>query len=485
MASEFKLPDIGEGLAEGEIVKWLVSVGDHVEEDAPLVEVMTDKATVEIPSPRSGHILELRANEGQVVEVGTTIVIFGEPGEEPAGQPAQSPEPGSASQEERVETATATPISSTGGRPTREPEEVQASGLGGSAEVSADALAEARERARAERAAAETEAVTTPAGLPAAAGRVLATPATRRLARELSVDIRQVAGSGVDGRVMKEDVRAVAEAGPAPPPPAPAPAPATPAAAPPTRSPDVALHQGSVAAATTAGEERVPLRGLRRTIAERMVRAKTIVPHYTYVEEVDMTEVVLLREEAKAMAAERGVKLTYLPFIIRALVLALKRHPYMNASLDEEAGEIVLKRYYNVGIATATDNGLIVPVIKAADQRGVFELAAEIHRLAAAARDGSIELEDLRGGTITISSTGNLGGVLATPIINLPEVAILGVTAIRKRPMVYSDQIVARHMLNLSLSLDHRVVDGAVGAIFMQDLVKLLEDPKLQLLGGL
>jgi len=209
------------------------------------------------------------------------------------------------------------------------------------------------------------------------------------------------------------------------------------------------------------------------------------VPHYTYVEEVDMTEVVALRQEAKAKAADRGIKLTYLPFIIRALVLALKDHPYLNASLDEDAGEIVLKRYYNVGIATATDRGLMVPVVRDADGMDLFELAAEISRLSDSARDGKIALQDLQGGTFTITSTGNIGGFLATPVINIPEVAILGVTSIRERPVVRDGQIVIRHMVNLSLSCDHRVVDGSVAALFARDLAKLLEDPKLQLLASL
>ena len=229
----------------------------------------------------------------------------------------------------------------------------------------------------------------------------------------------------------------------------------------------------------------MPLRGLRRQIAERMVEATTTVPHYTYVEEVDMTEVVALRQEAKPIAAEKGVKLTYLPFIIRALVLTLKDHPYLNAMLDQGTDEIVLKRYYNIGIATSTDRGLMVPVVKNAAALDLFELAAEISRLAEAARDGSISLDDLQNGTFTITSTGNIGGFLATPVINLPEVAILGITSIRERPVVRDGRIVIRHMLNLSLSCDHRVVDGAVTALFVRDLVKLLEDPKLQLLASL
>lgn len=470
MSNEFKLPDIGEGLAEGEIVKWLVSEGDRVEEDQPLVEVMTDKATVEIPSPRAGRIAELRAAEGEVVEIGTTILIFGEDG----AAPSTSNEEGASSTESA------------------------ASGDGGAGREE-DQVAEARERARAERDAAESE------GEGAAGGPVLATPATRKLARELEVELDRVPGSGKDGRVTKEDVRAFAEGElearttPAAEPEQAAEAPAgeevgapeetaeaeAPAAAEETRAP--AASAGPEVEVETEGEEdeRIPLRGLRRTIAERMAEAKRTAAHFTYVEEVDMTEVVALREEAKPLAEEQGLKLTYLPFIVRALVIALKKHPHLNASLDEEAGELVLKKYYNIGIAVDTERGLMVPVVKGADRLGVFQLAGEIERLAGAARDGSIGVEDLRGGTFTVTSTGNIGGVLATPILNLPEVGILGVTAIRKRPVVRDDEIVVRQMMNLSLSLDHRVVDGAVGARFVRDLVKLLGDPKLQLLGTL
>ena len=485
MSDEFKLPDIGEGLVEGEIVKWLVAVGDNIDEDQPLVEVMTDKATVEILSPRAGTVVELRAAEGDIVEIGTTILVFGEGGAA-ATDPADS------------------------------------------AEVTPEDLEQAREVARAERDAIEaagTDAADTgrkPWEAPALPGGAVA-PAARRLATELGVDVGDVTGTGSGGLVTKDDIRAfadgtataakpaakspdVVEPEPEPevePKPEAEPKPeveSKPEAEPepdaepepeaepePVSEPAVEFVEplATPSPAADGDEERVAFRGLRRTIAERMVIATTTVPHYTYVEEVDMTEVVALRQEAKAKAADRGIKLTYLPFIIRALVLALKDHPYLNASLDEDAGEIVLKRYYNVGIATATDRGLMVPVVRDADGMDLFELAAEISRLSDSARDGKIALQDLQGGTFTITSTGNIGGFLATPVINIPEVAILGVTSIRERPVVRDGQIVIRHMVNLSLSCDHRVVDGSVAALFARDLAKLLEDPKLQLLASL
>ncbi len=505
MADEFKLPDIGEGLAEGEIVKWLVGVGDTVTEDQPLVEVMTDKATVEIPSPRAGTVAELTAAEGDIIEIGTTILVF-------AGGNVAAAVDGAPSHEEVVVP------------PGQGAEHSQ---------VTPDQIEQARESARAERQAAESSPERKPWEAPAIPGGAIA-PAARRLAGELGVDIASVAGTGRGGLVTKDDVRAFAAGAPArapqaaaAPPPvsvepdapqvvaeAPsspvesetaAPAAATTAAAPaaattpqptaatatatttPPAEPQSAPAPQSAAVAPAADgvEERIPLRGLRRTIAERMVIAKTTVPHYTYVEEVDMSEVVAMRQQAKPKAAGRGVKLTYLPFIIRALVLALKEHPFLNASLDEEAREIVLKRTYNIGVATDTERGLMVPVIKGADARDLFDLAAEIMRLSGEARDGKIGLDDLHGGTFTVTSTGNIGGFIATPVINLPEVAILGVTAIRERPVVRDGEIVVRHMMNLSLSCDHRVVDGAVAALFMRDLVRLLEDPKMQLLASL
>jgi pyruvate dehydrogenase E2 component (dihydrolipoamide acetyltransferase) len=474
------------------------------------VEVLTDKATVEIPSPRGGRVLQLLASEGDVVAIGATILLFAESDSETIADLGTAP-----AEVDEVPAPALPTVDEVAPPPDEPSQEIDAT----EPEEPGEDIELARELARAERTAAEAEMgdLEPPSPpSPQAEDRALATPATRRLANELGIDLALVPGSGIDGRVMKEDVQAFAEtAGAVPVETAETEDAEVPEATPPQEEPSQAIESvvadavvkevaeegaeveveevepevpAAGAPAATSGdgqEERVPLRGLRRTISERMVVAKQTAPHYTYVEEADMEQVVQLRTEAKAMAAEHGVKLTYLPFIVRALTMALKKHPYLNASLDEEAGEIVLKSYYNVGIATATEGGLIVPVIKNADSYGLFELAGEIQRLSTAARDGSIALEDLQGGTFTITSTGNIGGLIATPILNLPEVAILGVTAIRKRPVVRNDEIAIRHMVNLSLTLDHRVVDGAVGALFMRDLVKLLEDPKLQLLASM
>jgi len=423
MPFEFKLPDIGEGIHEGEIVKWLVKEGDFVREDQPMVEVMTDKATVEIPAPRAGKILKLHAQEGEVVKVGVVLVTIEEVGE-------AKPEP------KREPVTVAAP------QPKPEPEPV---------------------------ATAAATAVTAPPPTAAPAQRVLATPATRKLARELGVDISQIQGTGPGGRVTDEDVRRFAAARTAPqptPPPTPAPKPTAPAFAP-------------SAVVTDRREERIPLRGIRKRIAEHMHQSKNTAAHFTYVDEVDMTELIQLREQMKPLAEQKGVKLTYLPFIVKASVAALKEMPMLNASLDEATGEIVIKKYYNIGIATATDDGLIVPVIKDADRKSIVEIASEIERLAKAAREGKIALQDLQGGTFTITSLGALGGLFATPIINYPEVAILGIHEIKRRPVVRDDQIVIRDIMYVSLSFDHRLIDGDVGARFCKKIIGYLENPKL------
>ncbi len=442
MAFEFKLPDIGEGIHEGEIVRWLVKEGDRVEEDQPLVEVMTDKATVELPSPVAGTVLEIKAKEGEVVKVGSVLVVIGEAGE--AGVPKRD------GREREAAVAAATAASTAA--PTPEKPE--------------------RERA--------VGAVPAPAPPPSTRKRVLATPATRRLARELGVDITQVEGTGPGGRVTDEDVRRFAErlkAGVAAPTPT-APAAPTPepeekekVEAPRPRPRPVPLRYEEL-------EERVPIRGIRKRISDHMRHAKATAAHFTYVDEVDVTELVKLRAELLPLAEEQGVKLTYLPFIVKATIGALKKHPGLNAHVDYEKEEIIVKRYYHIGIATATDRGLIVPVVKDADRLSVLELAAEIQRLAQKARDGTIEPDEIRGSTFTITSLGPIGGLLATPVINTPEVAILGVHEIKKRPVVMDNEIAIRDVMNLSCSFDHRVIDGHVGAAFVKDVKALLEDPK-------
>jgi 2-oxoglutarate dehydrogenase complex dihydrolipoamide succinyltransferase (E2) component len=385
---EFKLPDIGEGVAEGEILKWLVKEGETVKEDQSLVEVMTDKVNVQIPSPRNGTIARTLAKEGEVVKVGQAILVI-----EVAAGSAPPPIP--------VESKTQMPS------PSGQVRTVQTQGLGDS---------------------------------------VLAPPATRRLARELGVDIARVKGTGPNGRVTDEDVKGSGQPG--------------------------------TVGTQAPNEERVPLRGVRKTTAERMAKSIHTVAQVTHVDEADVTELVLLREAFKGSAEKRGVKLTFLPLIIKAVVPALKEFPYVNSSLDEKTGEIVLKKDYNLGVAADTEQGLLVPVVRDADRKDIFELSAEIERLVAKARSGELGLDEVHGSTFTITNLGSVGGLFATPIVNYPEVAILGIHKITKRPVVRDGRIEARDMMYLSLSFDHRVIDGAYAARFLNKIIDTIQDPK-------
>jgi pyruvate dehydrogenase E2 component (dihydrolipoamide acetyltransferase) len=462
MAFEFKLPDIGEGLTEGEVVKWLVKEGDAVTSEQPMVEVMTDKATVEITSPRTGRIAKILAAEGQKVPVGSVMVVI-EEGAGGAGgaAPAAAPAP----------KAAATPAAKAPAAPA----------------PSAAPAAPAPARA----APAPAHAAPAPAPVPVAAtavaarARTLAAPATRKRARELGLDLNAIPATGPNGRLTRTDLESYASNGgrgaaahaPAAAPAAPgAPSAARPAA-PPARVPVAPLQ-------TLAEDQHVPLRGLRGKIAEQMLRSKQHSPHFTYADECDMTEVVRLREAGKASAEERGVKLTFLPFIMKALVSCFRRFPTVNSLVDDTKNEYVVKRDIHIGLATDTEDGLTVPVVKHVDRRSILDLAAEVQRLTEAARAKKIAVEDLKGGTFTITSAGSIGGILATPILNYPEVGILGVYKISDRPVVRDGQIVIRKMANLSITLDHRIVDGATAARFMNELIRLLQTPGLMLLEG-
>jgi pyruvate dehydrogenase E2 component (dihydrolipoamide acetyltransferase) len=297
----------------------------------------------------------------------------------------------------------------------------------------------------------------------------LATPATRKLARDLSIHLPEVEGTGPHGRITKVDVQMAYEGKQAS-----VRRPSHPAT---EARGQVVPARPSVPVVQRGTIQRIPLKGIRKRIAESMAHSKHTAAHFTYVEEVDMTDVVKLRKEASDESKRRGIKLTFLPLIIKALIPALREFPFLNSSLDDEKQEIVLKGDYNLGIATDTPNGLIVPVIKNADQKSIWELAEEITTLSERARAGKSALDDLKGGTFTLTNAGSIGGVFATPVINHPEVAILGVNAIRKRPMVVEDQIAIRDMMFLSLSVDHRVVDGADAARFMNRLIYFLGEP--------
>jgi pyruvate dehydrogenase E2 component (dihydrolipoamide acetyltransferase) len=475
---EFKLPDIGEGTVEGEIVRWLVKPGDKVKADQPVVEVMTDKATVELTAPKAGVIKELKAEAGKIAKVGSVIYTLddagggggnGAGGDGAKGAPAKEKEQKAPAQQQPQKAKAEA----------RAPQEAATAGQRGMAATEQQEVEAARGGGAKARGGASSTAVEEPE---APARKPLATPATRRLAREMGVDIATVRGSGPSGRVTDDDVRGAAEGAAAP---ATAPRPAVQKAfeaTEPKVAPRTAAHVSGDEAV-----ERIPFRGLRKAIAEQMKRSKYTATHYTYVEEVDMTEVVSFRDEVKEEAKKKGVKLTFLPFIAKAVCAALKKHPMLNSELDEKSQEIILKKYYHLGFSIQTDPGLMVGVVKHADKRSLFDLAAELERLVSSFRAGKGKPEDMKGSTFTITSAGNIGGVFATPVINFPEVAILGVNQIKKRPVVKTnedgeDEILIRHMMFLSISLDHRIVDGAVAAQFMNDVVYLLEDPRRLLL---
>ncbi|HLJ84864.1 MAG TPA: dihydrolipoamide acetyltransferase family protein [Candidatus Eremiobacteraceae bacterium] len=436
MAVELEMPELAESVVEGEIVKWLVNEGDRVEQDQLLVEVMTDKVTVEVPSPYAGILLKQVAKEGEVVPIGKPIAIFGEPGEK-------------IDDTTKLEHVT----------PHVQPVEA-ATPANGKVEQQTAAASEAPKNARAAEPAASTARETADTSL---AGKPLAAPAVRKLARELGVDLAAVRGSGEGGRIQRGDVERVSKAGASE---------AAPAAAP------------RAQAAPSALPERVPLRGLRRNIAQHMVHSKHTAAHTLQVDEADMTELVRWRARSKERAAERGVKLTYLPFFVKAATAALKKYPFVNASLDDAASEIVLKKNYNIGIATDTEAGLVVPVIHDADRLSIFDLAREIVNLAEKARSGKLSHDDITGGTFTITNVGSVGGLLTFPVINHPEVAIMGTHSIQERPVVRDGQIVVRSMVYLSLGFDHRVVDGALAARFLREIADLLAAPELLLMEG-
>ncbi len=414
--TEFRLPEIGEGVVEGEIVQWLKEPGDAIEANEALVEVMTDKATIEVPAPTAGRLLEIKVAVGDICAIGEVIAIL----------------------DFAAATAKSTAVTAISAAATATP-------------------------------AAAKPAHATVRG--ASSGTVLATPAARALAREKGIDLGALPVSG-RGRITKKDVLNAS-----------APAPLRAATSGPPKAVGAAyVHAGEPG----PGDEIIPFRGMRRRISESIARSYRTAAHYTYVEQINVSRLVKLRGEAKALAAEHGISLSYLPFIVKAVVHGLKRFPIVNAELDEAGGRIIVKKRYDVGIATATEQGLTVPVVHGADSLSIFDIAREIKRISDLARAGTASRDDLTGSTFTITSLGTIGGVLATPILNFPEVGILGVHAIRKTPIVDdNDNIVIGHMMNLSVSFDHRVVDGFEGASFLQEVKRYLEDPNLLLLAGI
>ena len=426
MATDYKFPDLGEGVTEGEIKKWLVKEGDLVVKDQALAEVETDKAVVEMPSPVAGTILKMNHKEGDLVQVGQVLVVIGEKGED---VPENTAVPESQPKAEPPEGARRPSYSVVGELPT---EEVSVSSTG-------------------------KVAGTRPSTA------VQATPAVRKTAKELGVDISKVKGTGPNGRVTEEDVKKAKES---PPPKAEAPHMRT--------APKFDLY-GWV--------DRVPLRGIRRTTARNMVESQTKAAQVTAMDQADVTALFALREKVKKDVLEqRKVNVTFMPFIVKAVVMALKAHPTLNSSVNDDESEIMVKKYYNIGIAVAIEDGLIVPVIKMADQKGIVDLAEEIHNMAELANSRKIDMADLKGGTFTITNYGALGTTYGTPIINYPEVAILGTGKIMDMPLVIDGKIEARKVLPLSLTFDHRALDGAEAAKFMNELKRWLESPESLLL---
>lgn len=411
---EWKLPDVGEGIHEAEIMKWHVKVSDEVVQDAVICELQTDKAVVDIPSPVAGRVKEIRAQEGDLVRVGTVVIIF---------------EVGASST--TATTSTELPKAPPKDNPNKNPKVIP-------------------------------DDTASPSTAPPR--RALATPSVRKLARELGIDIQAVQGSGENGRVLPEDLRAArarsAESGTA-------------------QGDAPVVAENVLVPPLDRKETRIPLRGMRRSIAEHMVRSKYTAPHVSTMDEIEVSELVAMREAMKKGLPDNTVKLTYLPFVIKAVVAALVKFPYLNSSLDEETQEIVLKAYYHIGIAVDDPEGLVVPVIKNADQKSLVQLAHEIHDLTTKAHNRRLSPAEVTGSTFTITNYGSFGGIYATPVINYPEVAIFGTGRIQKRPVVLpeSDDIVVRPVLSACLTFDHRVVDGGTAGRFTNQVLRYLHKP--------
>jgi len=420
MAFEFKLPDIGEGIHEGEIVKWFVKEGDEIHEDDTLCEVQNDKSVVEIPSPVEGTVEKVHVEEGTVAVVGDTLITIDAEGYE----------------------------SDDSGEDTEEEAEQESE------------KAESKETAQKEQSKAEEA--------PADNARVIAMPSVRKYARDHDVAIHNVSGTGKNGRVLKEDIDAFL-------------------------SGDQKVDTTSETTETTSEEAtaspqipegefvetREKMSPIRKAIANAMVNSKTKAPHVTLMDDVDVTELVAHRRKFKEVAAEQEIKLTYLPYVVKALVSALKQFPILNASVDDETDEIIQKHYYNIGIAADTDKGLLVPVVKHADRKSIFEISSEINELAGKARDGKLAPNEMKGASSTITNIGSAGGQWFTPVINYPEAAILGIGRIAEQPVVRDGEIVIAPVLALSLSFDHRIVDGATAQLALNQIKRLLSDPQL------
>lgn len=434
MSFQFKLPDIGEGIHEGEIVKWFVKPGEKVQEDDVLCEVQNDKAVVEIPSPVAGTVEEILVGEGTVATVGQVLITFDAPGYEDLK-------------------------------------------FKGDEEEKTDVKPEAVKEDKQEAAKQEEVVEAAPQKQVDPSRRIIAMPSVRKYARDKGVEIGLVAGSGKNGRILKADIDAYINGGAE------------------VQLNDVAEQkvtapQDATAAPVSAQtipqgqypETREKMSGIRKAIAKAMVNSKQTAPHVTLMDEIDVTKLVAHRKKFKEIAAAKGIKLTFLPYVVKALTSALREFPVLNTSIDDAAGEIIQKHYYNIGIAADTEKGLLVPVIKDADRKSTFAISNEINELAAKARDGKLAPAEMKGASCTITNIGSAGGQWFTPVINHPEVAILGIGRIAEKPVVRDGEIVAAPVLALSLSFDHRIIDGATAQNALNHIKRLLNDPELLLM---
>lgn len=439
---DVKLPELGEGVTEGELVRWVVKPGDVVKPDQSVAEIMTDKATVEVPTPYAGVVKELKFKAGDVLKVEQVLLVL-----ESTAHGAMAAPKAPASHAAISAHSAASPVSSAAMNATSASSSVASGAAAGAGTAFYPPVAESR---------------------------VLATPATRRLARELGIDINQVVGTGLAQRVTRDDVLKVKGTGSV--------ASSKAVAVPTAVAPAPAFAKPAAPAYTAAAggpEERVAIRGIRKKIAENMQMAKAIIPHFTLMDEADVTNLVALRESLKTVADKNKTKITYLPFVIKALIATIKEFPMFNSSIDDHAQEIVYKKYFNIGFAADTPNGLVVPVIKNADQKSILQLSQEILDLSVRAREGKLKLEEMKGATITITNIGSVGGTYATPIINHPEVAILGMYKISEKPVIRDGKLEAIKVMNYTITADHRLIDGAVAANFLKAFLNRIQNPNV------
>lgn len=454
MAFEFRLPDIGEGIHEGEIVKWFVKAGDRIEEDDIMFEVQNDKAVVEMPSPVSGTIKEIIVEEGTVAVVGDVLVrIESDDAADNEGSGNAAPSEDKQETEEQVQAGTAESAQNVEKEPVKE-----------------------ETPKNAETGAGEQPQVKAPADPNA---RVIAMPSVRKFARDKEVDITQISGSGNNGRILKEDIESFLSGGQEQ-----AAAESAPEAAGTEKeaAKEEAAPKAPAAPEGDFPETREKMSGIRKAIAKAMVHSKHTAPHVTLMDEVDVTELVAHRKKFKDIAAEKQIKLTYLPYVVKALVSTLREFPALNTSFDDETSEIIQKHYFNIGIAADTEKGLMVPVIKNADRKSVFSISDEINGLATKAREGKLTAAEMKGASCSITNIGSAGGQWFTPVINHPEVAILGIGRIAEKPVIKNGEIVAAPVLALSLSFDHRMIDGATAQHALNHIKRLLSEPELLLM---